>query len=75
MRRVRTTIAGLLAVVGLVVPAVTAASPARTAPLAPVQIYGAWHCGDDYCTWGTVRNMMEFDRANHWLIDRGGAPR
>src|SRR5215469_16348741 len=37
----------------------------------PIQIYGAWHCGNDYCTWGTVRNMTDFDTANHWLIDRG----
>ncbi|MCI0396354.1 MAG: hypothetical protein L0332_11180 [Chloroflexi bacterium] len=41
----------------------------------PIQIYGAWHCGDDFCIWGTVRNMTEFDQKNHWLIDRGnGAP-
>jgi hypothetical protein len=39
--------------------------------LAPVQIYGAWHCSDDYCTWGTVRNLGEFDQKNHWLVDRG----
>jgi hypothetical protein len=37
----------------------------------PIQIYGAWHCSNDYCTWGTVRNMTDFDTANHWLIDRG----
>jgi hypothetical protein len=36
-----------------------------------LQIYGAWHCGNDYCTWGTVRNMTDFDTANHWMIDRG----
>src|SRR5215469_14238283 len=41
----------------------------------PIQIYGAWHCGNDYCTWGTVRNMTDFDTANHWIIDRGdGTP-
>ena len=41
----------------------------------PIQIYGAWHCGNDACTWGTVRNMTDFDAKNHWLIDRGdGAP-
>lgn len=37
----------------------------------PIQIYGAWHCSNDYCTWGTVRDMTDFDTANHWLIDRG----
>jgi hypothetical protein len=38
---------------------------------AQIQIYGAWHCGNDYCTWSTVRNMTDFDTANHWMIDRG----
>ena len=37
----------------------------------PISIYGAWHCGNDYCTWAGVRNMAEFERQNHWLIDRG----
>jgi len=37
----------------------------------PIQIYGAWHCGNDYCTWGSVRDMTDFDKMNHWLIDRG----
>lgn len=41
----------------------------------PVQVYGAWHCGNDYCTWGTARSVAEFDQKNHWLIERGdGAP-
>jgi hypothetical protein len=38
---------------------------------AQMQIYGAWHCSNDYCTWSTVRNMTAFDTANHWMIDRG----
>lgn len=38
---------------------------------AQMQIYGAWHCSNDYCTWSTVRNMTDFDTANHWMIDRG----
>jgi hypothetical protein len=38
----------------------------------PLEVYGAWHCGSDYCTWGTVRDVSEFDQKNHWLIDRGG---
>lgn len=37
----------------------------------PVQIYGAWHCGNDYCTWSAVRSIAEFDSQNRWLIDRG----
>ena len=36
-----------------------------------MQIYGAWHCGSDYCTWASVRDMTDFDTKNHWLIDRG----
>lgn len=40
-----------------------------------IQIYGAWLCSNDECTWGTVRDMTQFDTANHWLIDRGdGVP-
>jgi len=35
-----------------------------------IQIYGAWHCSNDYCTWGTVRDMTDFDDKNHWMIDR-----
>ena len=45
----------------------TAAPAAAT----PIQIYGAWHCGSDFCTWSAVRNMTEFDQKNRWLIDRG----
>ncbi|HEY2914708.1 MAG TPA: hypothetical protein VGK21_15190, partial [Candidatus Angelobacter sp.] len=41
----------------------------------PLQIYGAWHCGNDACLWGTVRDMTDFDAKNHWMIDRGdGSP-
>jgi hypothetical protein len=35
-----------------------------------ITVYGAWHCSDDYCTWAAVRDMANFDWANHWLIDR-----
>ena len=38
---------------------------------AQMQIYGAWHCSNDYCTWSTVRSITDFDTANHWMIDRG----
>jgi len=37
----------------------------------PIQVYGAWHAGNDYCIWGSVRTVQEFDSKNHWLIDRG----
>jgi len=40
-------------------------------PPTPMQIFGAWHCGNHYCDWSLVRDMNEFDTANHWLIDRG----
>ena len=36
----------------------------------PIQIFGAWHCSDDACTWATARTVAEFDSKNHWLIDR-----
>jgi hypothetical protein len=40
-----------------------------------IEVYGAWHCSNDACLWGTVRNMTDFDTANHWIIDRGdGSP-
>jgi hypothetical protein len=56
-----------------------AASPEGAAPPPPsageLQIYGAWHCGNDACTWSTVREAADFDRNNHWIVDRGdGAP-
>ena len=38
----------------------------------PLQVYGVWHAGNDYCTWGQVRDTAgEFDDANNWIIDRG----
>src|SRR5215216_1968355 len=40
-------------------------------PATPIQIYGAWHCGNDSCLWANVRTVTEFDQMNHWLIDRG----
>src|SRR5256885_13640344 len=40
-----------------------------------VSVYGAWHCGSEFCSWASVRNMTDFDTRNHWLIDRGdGSP-
>ncbi|MFE9424980.1 hypothetical protein ACFYNO_18625 [Kitasatospora sp. NPDC006697] len=58
--------AGLL-LAALTAPAVAAAPAAST----PVQVYGAWHCSNDACLWGSVRDMADFDHQNHWLIDRG----
>ena len=53
-------------------PTPTSPGPTPTPPPAtPISIYGAWHCGNDACLWGTVRDMTQFDQANHWLIDRG----
>jgi len=41
----------------------------------PLQVYGVWHAGNDYCIWGSVRDSAEFDAKNHWIIDRGdGVP-
>src|ERR1051326_9185226 len=40
-----------------------------------VSVYGAWHCGSDFCSWASVRNMTDFDTRNHWIINRGdGSP-
>jgi hypothetical protein len=44
---------------------------AAAAAVTPPQIYGTWHCGNDACTWATVRTVTEFDSKNHWIIDRG----
>ncbi len=37
----------------------------------PVSVYGAWHCGNDFCTWASVRNMTDFNTRNRWIINRG----
>src|ERR1043165_175602 len=64
----------------LVLAALCAGSAARPKPAVAVaatniSVYGAWHCGNDFCTWSTVRNMTDFDTRNHWMIDRGdGSP-
>jgi hypothetical protein len=62
----------LLLAIGLLGALVVPQAPAATAAAAtPIQIYGAWHCSNDACVWGTVRTVSEFDSQNHWLIDRG----
>jgi hypothetical protein len=62
MRAISSRLIAILTMLGI---------PAVGADLTPIQVYGAWHCGNDYCTWSTVRNMNDFDAKNHWLIDRG----
>ena len=42
----------------LVVSAMMLAVQVETGPAAtPISIYGAWHCGSDFCTWASVRNL------------------
>jgi len=53
----------------------SASLASAAAATTPIQVYGSWLCGNDECTWATVRNMTDFDTNNHWLIDRGnGSP-
>jgi hypothetical protein len=35
-----------------------------------LQIYGAWHCYSDACSWASVPDMTTFDADNRWMIDR-----
>jgi hypothetical protein len=69
--------AALLATAAVMLPATSAPGSPLSAPRAaaaagtPIQIYGAWHCSNDACLWGTVRTVADFDANNHWLIDRG----
>ncbi|HZT43829.1 MAG TPA: hypothetical protein VFA07_16805 [Chthonomonadaceae bacterium] len=61
----------LLGILGAILTLSGSSTKATRMTLTPIQIYGAWHCANDYCTWGTVRTVTQFDAANHWLIDRG----
>src|SRR5215208_630278 len=55
--------------------ATPAPNPTKAPFATPISIYGAWHCGNDFCTWASVRNMTDFDTKNRWLINRGdGVP-
>ena len=36
-----------------------------------MQIFGVWHAGNHYADWSLPRDIVEFDQANHWIIDRG----
>src|SRR5690349_15836586 len=63
----------------LIVAALVGSFSARTKPTVAVannvSIYGAWHCGSEFCSWASVRNMTDFDTKNRWLINRGdGTP-
>ena len=44
--------------------------PASAHAATPISVYGAWHCGNDACTWATVRDMTDFDAKNRWIVDR-----
>src|ERR1043165_5566722 len=65
----RTFVLSLLIVAALV--GSFSAKPKPVAVVNNVSIYGAWHCGSDFCSWGSVRNMTDFDTKNRWLINRG----
>jgi Glycosyl hydrolases family 18 len=66
---------GILGIAGLSIFLSITAGNSSGAVMTPISIYGSWHCGNDFCTWTSVRDMTEFDNKNHWLIDRGnGVP-
>ena len=46
-------------------------NPTKAPVVTPISVYGAWHCGSEFCSWASVRNMTDFDNKNRWLIDRG----
>ena len=56
---------------GLSPKPVTSSAPAPAAWFTNISVYGAWHCGNDFCTWASVRNMTDFDTRNRWIISRG----
>jgi hypothetical protein len=68
-------LAGLVIPLAAVAPSAAPVTPSPAATQTPIDVFGAWHCGNDYCTWGAVRDMADFDAKNRWLIDRGdGTP-
>ena len=80
-RLTRCALALALALGGLSVASGKGRTPAP--PLAdtptPMQVFGVWHCGNHYCDWNEDINLVDFDRANRWLVERGigsvpGAP-
>ena len=46
--------------------------PSLAETATPIDVYGAWHCGNDACLWGEVRDMTDFEWANAWLVEGGG---
>ena len=42
----------------------------RASAQTQIQIYGAWYCYTDGCSWASVPNMTTFDTDNRWMIDR-----
>ena len=62
----------LAALVGGPVVKPKSVMPAAPAAMATaISVYGAWHCGNEFCSWASVRNMTDFDTRNRWIIDRG----
>ncbi len=68
--RILTSVPAMLALAGLSLWH----SAAGATPPTPIQVYGAWHCGNDYCTWGAVRDMTDFDTRNGWLVRGNNGP-
>src|SRR5688572_10553911 len=64
------TLAVSLVVLSLIFTGLSA-QPTKAPLLTPISVYGTWHCGNDFCTWASVRNMTDFDTKNRWLVDRG----
>ena len=66
----------MLALALILVSATSATAKGRTPlpPLAPtatpIQVFGAWHCGNHYCDWQQVVDLDDFDRTNRWLVER-----
>jgi hypothetical protein len=62
-------------------PAAKPAAKPKSVALAPamatpVSVYGAWHCGNEFCSWASVRNMTDFDTrfANAFFVNESSAP-
>ena len=53
---------------GELISAANISSPALDAVPTPIQVYGVWHAGNDYCIWGTVRTIEEFNSKNQWIF-------
>ncbi|MCU1677999.1 MAG: hypothetical protein JWM93_2757 [Frankiales bacterium] len=76
LRKLVIVVTALVTSVALTTPTAVAAKPGGgtgggVGTPRQLQVYGSWLCGNDACGWNAVRDMTDFDRANHWLIDRG----